>query len=85
MKIILDIPDENIAQNVIWFLRKLQASIDIKLDEIPESYSTKSTCHNNEYVKKHWKDFIMSTESIDYYKSENYRTERGKYLLEKYS
>jgi hypothetical protein len=58
------------------------------LDGMPDSVECFKTENQkectDEYVKEHWRDFIMNSGYSEYYKSELYREERGKYLMEKY-
>jgi len=54
-----------------------------KSDEEHEILSSKYT---DDYVKENWREFVYADSSFEpnYYKSEQYRQDRGEYLLDKY-
>ena len=71
-------------------LDKMNLKIDNFTIEIPE-YVLKDDVQRekltDEYIEKNWKELVgiaLSSYDEDYYKSEQYKLDRGKYLMEKY-
>ena len=82
MQLIIDIKNESIADKIKTILSTF------KNDgvEIKEVFHTESKNNlSDEYIEKHWREILMGIKSDpDYYKSEQYKLDRGKYLMEKY-
>ena len=85
MQLTLNIKNNTVAKKVLWFLEHLKnEGVEISCIADTES-ELQQEDYSDEYVKKHWKEIIMSVGSDDtYYKSEQYLIERGDYLAEKY-
>jgi len=81
VQILIDIPHE-LSDKILWFLEAFKDKglkiIDSKIEEHKEKLS-------DEDVEKNWKNIIMNIPSEpNYYKSEEYKSDRGEYLMEKY-
>jgi len=85
MQYVLDIPNEKIAEKLLPMIGgfkkdgvKIMPRDKILKEPNPPKYT-------DEYVQEHWREFVMSSgNNIDYYKSDQYKQERGEYLAEKY-
>jgi hypothetical protein len=82
MQLIIDIKNESMADKIKTILSAF------KNDgvEIKETVSTEpETNLSDEYIEKHWREILMGIKSDpNYYKSEQYKLDRGEYLMEKY-
>ncbi len=61
--------------------------VDISDDLIKSFEENKKNVLSDEYIQKNWKDLVskgLSTCDEHYYKSEQYKSDRGDYLIEKY-
>lgn len=61
--------------------------VDISDDLIKNFEENKKNVLSDEYIQKNWKDLVskgLSTCDENYYKSEQYKLDRGDYLIEKY-
>ena len=87
-RLILNIKNENITDKLLWMLSHFKDDgVEIVTsDEKSEMKNQQpETNLSDEYIEKHWKEILMSTKSDpDYYRSEQYRLDRGQYLMEKY-
>ena len=83
MQLTINIKNNNNIDKILWMLEHFKndgveiiKSDDIKKDE---------TVYSDEYIEKNWKSMILNIKSdSDYIKSENYKEDRGNYLMEKY-
>ena len=91
MQLIIDIKNESIANKIKTILNVFKDD-GVKVQELktrdqkPETRNQKpETILSDEYIEKHWKEILMGIKSDpDYYKSEQYKLDRGEYLMEKY-
>jgi len=84
MQLIIDIPSNSLGDKIIQILNAFKSDgVNIvKKDTSSDSIEKKYT---DEYLKENWKEMVMTSgDSVDYYKSEAYYEDRGKYLEEKY-
>mgnify|MGYP000944521818 CR=1 FL=1 len=85
MKILLNIKNENVMEKLLWFLEHLK--ID-GVEIIPEKQIIKDHFnYTDEYIEENWREIVsdaLSSFDEDYYKSEQYKLDRGEYLMEKY-
>ncbi len=52
---------------------------------VESDYNNDTIVHSDDYIKKNWKKLLMECSSDSgYYKSEQYKADRGDYLMEKY-
>jgi len=89
MQLIIDIQNESIANKIKTILSAFKNDgVEIKetLSTEPETRNQKpETNLSDEYIEKHWREILMGIKSDpDYYKSEQYKMDRGEYLMEKY-
>jgi len=83
MQLTIKIKNNNTVEKILWMLEHFKSdgveiisSDAIKKDE---------TVYSDEYIDKNWKSMLMNIKSdSDYVKSENYKEDRGNYLMEKY-
>ncbi|MBD3839080.1 MAG: hypothetical protein IE878_01675 [Epsilonproteobacteria bacterium] len=81
MQILIDIPHE-LSDKILWFL---EAFKDKGLRIVANETVKKDEKLSDEDIEKHWREIIMNTPSNpNYYKSEEYKIDRGEYLMEKY-
>ena len=77
MQLTVDIPDNSLADKIIQILNVfkndgIKIKKQIKKKKIDESLFTE------EYIKENWKELVMtSTDSSNYYKSEQYYEDRA--------
>lgn len=83
MQLSLNIKDEQILDKLLWVLEHFKSDGV----EIIQSDATKKdeTIYSDEYIEKNWKSMLMDIKSDSgYVTSENYKEDRGNYLMEKY-
>ncbi len=83
-QIILNIKNESIMNKLLWMLDHFKNDgVEI---EYPKTKNQKpKTNLSDEYIEEHWREILMGIKSDpDYYKSEQYKVDRGEYLMEKY-
>jgi len=84
MQLTINIQNESLVDKIIKILEvfKNDGVNIIKKDILSDSIEKKYT---DEYLKENWREMVMTSgDSADYYKSEAYYEDRGKYLEEKY-
>jgi len=82
MQLIIDIKNESMVDKIKAILNVFKADgVEIK-----ETVSLDpETDLSDEYIEKNWKELLMGIKSDpSYYKSEQYKLDRGEYLMEKY-
>jgi hypothetical protein len=84
MQLSVSINNNSIAEKILWFLNSFSSQgVVVKLD-------TKDSVKEllaDEYIEENWEKILSkSLENYDesYYKSDQYKLDRGKYLMEKY-
>jgi len=83
MQIKLDIPNEQVAEHVLWLLHHFEKDgvVIEKKNNTPE----KTPSLSDAYITKNWKDLLMGSKSdVNYLKSEQFKVDKGLYLAEKY-
>ncbi|MDO9162116.1 MAG: hypothetical protein Q8N35_03575 [Methylococcaceae bacterium] len=86
MKLFIEIPNEQIAQKIVWFLEHLQHE-GVKIIKTSETNSDTKTMYTDEYITEHWQELIstgLSSYDENYYKSDQNKKDRGAYLMEKH-
>jgi hypothetical protein len=86
MKFSIEIPNEQVAQKVVWFLEHLKSE-GVIIIEPPATNSNTAIDYTDEYIAGHWRDLIitgLANYDGEYYKSDRYKEDRGAYLMEKY-
>jgi len=82
-QVLLEITNDTIKEKVLWMLEHFKDDgVKVKLLE-----SNQEIDYTDEYIKKNWKALLskgLSHYNEDYYKSEQYKLDRGEYLMEKY-
>jgi hypothetical protein len=84
-QISLKIHNQEVMIKLLWMLKHFETQeVELEYSFTKEKPTNKQ--YTDEYVKKHWREFIMSTGNDEnYYKSEQYKFDYGNYLAEKYS
>ena len=84
MQLTINIENESLVDKIIKILEVFKndgvniVKKDISSDSIEKKYT-------DEYLKENWREMVMTSgDSADYYKSDQYYEDRGKYLEEKY-
>ena len=83
MLLVINIKDRYLVDKIVWFLESFKdKGVEIiKKDNILKAKQE----YSDEYLEENWKELIMGCESDpEYYKSEEYYEDRGRYLMEKY-
>lgn len=85
MQISLNIKNENVLDKLLWMLEHF------KSDGVEIVNSTKTRENSlplsDKYISENWKELVSNgLESYDdaYYKSDQYKMDKGAYLMEKY-
>jgi imidazole glycerol phosphate synthase subunit HisF len=84
MQLSVSINNNNIAENILWFLNSFSSQgVVVKID----TKNSVKELLTDEYIEENWEKILSkSLENYDesYYKSDQYKLDRGKYLMEKY-
>ena len=83
MQLVINIKDRYLVDKIVWFLESFKdKGVEIiKKDNILNAKQE----YSDEYLEENWKELIMGCKSDpEYYKSEEYYEDRGRYLMEKY-
>lgn len=83
MQLTINIKNEQILDKLLWVLEHFKSDgVEIiKSDAIKKD----ETVYSDEHIDKNWKSMLMNIKSdSDYVKSEDYKEDRGNYLMEKY-
>ena len=84
MQLIIDIENSSLVDKIIKTLEVFKnEGVSIVKKETQTGNREKE--YTDEYLKENWKEMIMTSgDDSDYYKSDQYYEDRGKYLEEKY-
>jgi len=83
MQIKLDIPNDQVAEHVLWLLHHFEK--DGVVIEQENNMPEKMPSLSDAYITKSWKNLLMSsTSDASYPKSEQFKVDKGQYLAEKY-
>ncbi len=85
MQLSVNIQDNSIAEKILWFLNSF-SSKGVVVKKIYLEDSDKDIL-SDEYIEKNWKKIVsksLENYDEDYYKSDQYKLDRGEYLMEKY-
>jgi len=83
MQISINIKDDSMAKTILWFLEHFK---DDGIEIIKSSIQENKQAYTDEYVKENWRTIIsggLKDLNDGYYKSEQYKIDRGEYLMEK--
>jgi len=84
MQLVIDIDDNSLADKIIKILDVFKND-GLRITKKKMHNNDKNRVYTDEYLEKNWKEMVMTSgDSADYYKSEAYYEDRGKYLSEKY-
>ncbi len=84
MQLIIDIKNESIANKIKTILNVFKDD-GVQVQELKTKNQKPETILSDEYIEKYWKEILMGIKSDpNYYKSEQYKLDRGEYLMEKY-
>lgn len=87
MQLTLNIKNNNTVEKLMWLLDHFSSDeIEVVQKDSNANTIIKSE-YSDEYIKQNWKELVskgLSSYSEEYYKSEQYKVERGEYLMEKY-
>lgn len=77
MQLTVDIPDNSLADKIIQILNVFKND-GIKIKRQTEKKKIDESLFTEEYIKENWKELLMtSTDSSNYYKSEQYYEDRA--------
>ena len=85
MQLSISINDNSIAEKILWFLNSF-SSQGVIVKKINVEDADKDVL-SDEYIEENWEKILSkSLENYDesYYKSDQYKLDRGEYLMEKY-
>ena len=78
MQLIIDIPNNSLGDKVIQILNAFKSD-GIKIEKRIESKKIDESLLTKEYIKENWKELVMTTtDSSNYYKSDQYYEDRTK-------
>ena len=85
MQLSLNIKNEQILDKLLWVLEHFKSDgVEIIQSDVN---SKDKIIHSDEYIEKNWKNLVskgLSSYDEKYYQSEQYKLDRGEYLMEKY-
>ena len=85
MQLIIDIQNEKLADKIIWFLQSFQdKGIKILNYEGKEDHLVNKEW-DEEFARKHWREIIMNTHSVDLDDDERLYEAAARFYNEKYS
>ncbi|MCK9491404.1 MAG: hypothetical protein M0Q24_04880 [Sulfurimonas sp.] len=83
MQLIVNIKDNSIAEKILWFLTSF-SNKGVVVKQV-DTDATQENLLTDEYIEENWRELLMGIKSDpEYYKSEQYKLDRGEYLMEKY-
>lgn len=84
MQLTINIQNESLIDKIIKILEVFKND-GVQIVKKETSSDNKEKEYTDEYLKKNWREMIMTSgDSSDYYKSNQYYEDRGNYLMEKY-
>jgi len=87
MQLILNIENDSIAKKILLLLEHFKKDgLEVK-QEVDLKVKLQVNQYTDEYIKENWRTIIsdgLKGVDDDYYKSEQYKMDRGEYLTEKY-
>jgi len=85
MQIVINIKESSTQEKILWMLEHFKDE-GVEIQKIAQFHETLNTeQYTEDYIKANWKEFIMEVGSNDgYYKSKQYKLDRGAYLEKKY-
>jgi len=86
MQITLDIPNQEVAKNLLWMLEHFEKD-GVKIHHITNKTLSSKTSGNltDAQIKQNWKTLLLNSNSEeDYFKSESFKMDKAQYLTEKY-
>jgi len=89
MQITLDIPNQEVAKNLLWMLEHFEKD-GVKITNITnitnKTLSSKTADNlTDAQIKQNWKTLLLNSNSeVDYFKSESFKMDKAQYLTEKY-
>jgi len=85
MQIVINIKEPKTQEKILWMLDHFKEE-GVEIQKIAHSDETPNTeQYTEDYIKSNWKEIIMSVGSDDsYYKSEQYKLDRGADLAKRY-
>jgi len=85
MQIVINIKESSTQEKILWMLEHFKNE-GVEIQKIAHSDEISNTeKYTEHYIESHWKEIIMSVGSDDsYYKSEQYKLDRGTDLAKKY-
>jgi hypothetical protein len=81
MQLVINTQNENLFEKIVKFLDIFKSDgLEVEILDAKDKEEL-----SDEYIEEHWKELLMGIKSDpDYYKSEQYKLDRGEYLMEKY-
>lgn len=84
MQLVININNKSLVDKIIKILEVFKND-GVKIIKRDTSSENKERKYTDKYLKENWREMIMTSgDSSDYYKSNEYYEDRGKYLLKKY-
>jgi len=87
MQLTLKIDNESVAKKILWLLEHFKKDgLEVK-QEANSSTKLQASKYTDEYIKENWRTIIsvgLKDFDDDYHKSNQYKMDRGEYLMEKY-
>jgi hypothetical protein len=84
MQLTINIQNNNTVEKILWMLEHFKSD-GVEIIKSDDMKIQDETVYSDEHIDKNWKSMLMNIKSdSDYVKSENYKEDRGNYLMEKY-
>ncbi len=85
MQLTVKIDNDLMADKILWLLNSFKdKGVEVIAENVKNEENSKFT---DEYIEKYWQEILsegLSNYDENYYKSEQYKFDRGTYLMEKY-
>ena len=87
MQIVINIKEHSVQEKILWMLEHFKDDgVEIEKIMAPDN-SIDSEKYTDEYIQENWREMMskgLTGFNVDYYKSEQYKLDRGAFLAEKY-
>jgi len=86
MKLTIHIKNSDVFEKILWMLEHFKSD-GVEIVKSDHMKIEDETVYSDEYIEQNWRDIVsnaLSSFDEDYYKSEQYKFDRGEYLMEKY-
>lgn len=86
MQILINVKNHIVLEKILWMLEHFKAD-GVEIQKIHKEDEYTSEKYTDKYIEENWREIIsngVKDFNGDYYKSDEYKLERGEFLMEKY-